>query len=593
MESHKRFAKGGEVEGMTVEVNSPHIQLALREVIKKYPGQNFNASPVSLSGANEIGAMACLFHYRRELEDYGKKLPDLEPRMHVLLAVQFVTKRLGQAIQRYDALPADAEGAWIAYRDLWMLFKPGDFVLTGSGHSAAMLGVVQIKYEDGEQGMMAMFGLGGSKKQLGITAAYFSHDGKHFGYRQTTITISAYAGSEQVSNLAVRPLRYHADADARRARLMLRGKRFCDLAGIHHRHYSGWASAVEHEQTQGFLFSQDRYPEERVRVDGRVMVDCAAFAEYMSNDLVMLHSVKAEGESPTDDDYAMASDRVAGFSFNEKRWCLFMVDCLSDVPFNQNAFENLLLPPGQRRLVRLLARQHTTGRDGQDSFDDMIKNKGKGCILLLHGPPGVGKTATVEAVADDIQSPVYAILSGDLGSDLAKVEANVGRIFRLVKRWKAILLIDEADVFLEKRSPGDLIRNSFVSALLRTLEYFDGIMFMTTNRFDCIDPAFQSRMHLILAYKPLDSRARRGLWRFFLQRTDGYDAKNWPDETVKGLADLDLNGRQIKNIVRTANSLAVADNRRLSTEELDIVLTTVADFKAKSLPTSCSDGAEG
>jgi len=136
-----------------------------------------------------------------------------------------------------------------------------------------------------------------------------------------------------------------------------------------------------------------------------------------------------------------------------------MVDCLSDVRFNQDAFATLRLPEGHKRLVRSLARQHTTGKD---DFDDIIENKGKGCILLLHGPPGVGKTATVQAVADDIKSPIYAILSGDLGSDLSKIEANFRRIFRLVKRWRAILLVDEADIFLDWRVPGDLARNNFV-----------------------------------------------------------------------------------------------------------------------------------
>lgn len=103
-------------------------------------------------------------------------------------------------------------------------------------------------------------------------------------------------------------------------------------------------------------------------------------------------------------------------------------------------------------------------------------------------------------------------------------------------------------------------------------------MFMTTNRIQSMDPAFRSRMHLILEYKSLDPSSRKGLWRLFLERTADYKKQNWPDAEVDRLAAFDLNGRQIKNIVRTANSLALAEGHRLSVEEVEIVLSTVTEF---------------
>lgn len=106
-------------------------------------------------------------------------------------------------------------------------------------------------------------------------------------------------------------------------------------------------------------------------------------------------------------------------------------------------------------------------------------------------------------------------------------------------------------------------------------------MFMTTNSIYSMDPAFQSRMHLILEYKPLDLQSRKGLWRVFSERTAGYEKLDWPDTTVDRLANVDLNGRQIKNIVRTANSIALVEDHRLSSEEVDIVLHTVTNFQRK------------
>lgn len=71
------------------------------------------------------------------------------------------------------------------------------------------------------------------------------------------------------------------------------------------------------------------------------------------------------------------------------------------------------------------------------------------------------------------------ISAGEIPTVAAKLEAQLSRIFKITRHWNAILLLDEADVFLEKRS-SDLVRNSVVSVFLRRLEYCQGIMFLTT-----------------------------------------------------------------------------------------------------------------
>lgn len=60
--------------------------------------------------------------------------------------------------------------------------------------------------------------------------------------------------------------------------------------------------------------------------------------------------------------------------------------------------------------------------------------------------------------------------------------------------WRAVLLIDEADVFLERRSPHDINGNAIVGVFLRVLEYCTGILFLTSNRVTTIDEAFRSRI---------------------------------------------------------------------------------------------------
>lgn len=105
-------------------------------------------------------------------------------------------------------------------------------------------------------------------------------------------------------------------------------------------------------------------------------------------------------------------------------------------------------------------------------------------------------------------------------------------------------------------------------------------MFLTTNRVDSFDPAFQSRIHLALKYHPIGLDGRAGLWRLFLKRTTRYREEDWPDEVVKRLAAVELNGRQIKNTIRTANELAISEGQVLSAEEIQVVLETVTQFDA-------------
>merc|ERR1711939_1159242 len=100
-------------------------------------------------------------------------------------------------------------------------------------------------------------------------------------------------------------------------------------------------------------------------------------------------------------------------------------------------------------------------------------------------------------------------------------EHELQKILDIAHSWGAVLLLDEADVFLEKREVHDIHRNALVSIFLRLLEYFQGILFLTTNRVDTFDEAFQSRIHLPLRYGELSAKAKRRVWGMFLEMAKG------------------------------------------------------------------------
>lgn len=86
------------------------------------------------------------------------------------------------------------------------------------------------------------------------------------------------------------------------------------------------------------------------------------------------------------------------------------------------------------------------------------------------------------------------------------------RFFRMANDWDAVVLIDEADVYLEARSTENLKRNGVVSMFLRALDYFRGILFLTTNRVGRFDEAFMTRIHVAIGYERLNDAARERIW---------------------------------------------------------------------------------
>lgn len=188
--------------------------------------------------------------------------------------------------------------------------------------------------------------------------------------------------------------------------------------------------------------------------------------------------------------------------------------------------------------------------------------------MLLSGGPGIGKTLTAESVAENMRVPLYMMSAGDLGIKSSEVESSLTTILEMVAKWNAVLLLDECDVFLEARSAHDLERNKIVSIFLRTLEYYEGILFLTTNRVKNMDPAFDSRIHIKMEYPGLDKQARMQVWNNFLKGLE----HEISEEEMALLAGVEINGRQIKNILKTGGLLARHKGVKLGYVHLRTVL---------------------
>jgi ATPase family associated with various cellular activities (AAA) len=200
---------------------------------------------------------------------------------------------------------------------------------------------------------------------------------------------------------------------------------------------------------------------------------------------------RSKEDSFTDDELLIASPVVLGFAFSEKLWLEFTVSGIRDVEWNEGAYDSLVLPENHKSIVKSLVTSHKFS--AAKNIDDVISGKGKGLVAVLHGPPGTGKTLTAEGIAELLKCPLYMVSAGELGTDPRVLERSLTDILDIAHAWGAVLLLDEADVFLEERSIHDIHRNALVSIFLRLLEYFQGILFLTTNRVETFDDAFQSR----------------------------------------------------------------------------------------------------
>lgn len=168
--------------------------------------------------------------------------------------------------------------------------------------------------------------------------------------------------------------------------------------------------------------------------------------------------------------------------------------------------QKLILPQEQTDLIDILTAEMDV------LMDDIVAGKSGGTTVLCAGPPGVGKTLTAEVYSEIIQRPLYRVHSGQLGLNVTAMETSLKDVLTRAQRWGAVMLIDEADVYIKRRDD-NIAMNAVVGVFLRVLEYFNGLLFLTTNRVDDIDEAIVSRCIALIKFSAPDSAARRQIWQ--------------------------------------------------------------------------------
>lgn len=300
--------------------------------------------------------------------------------------------------------------------------------------------------------------------------------------------------------------------------------------------------------------------------------------EFFKNDR-WLQEKKLAGSTDWDPiDLAILPRRILGYVVRERKFARLDVQNFHHQPQGrQTTLDDIKMKDSHRNIIRSTVSSHFDKKEKEHKSivpeyqPDVIQGKGKGVVILLHGAPGVGKTATAEAVAQEYKKPLFPITCGDLGTTPEIVENTLKNIFRYAHLWDCVLLLDEADVFLTQRDRTDVERNALVSGtpptlriyclpqlssspeanmvlvFLRVLEYYSGILFLTTNRVGALDEAFRSRIHVSLYYPHLSRRDTLAILKDNLNRLPRVE--NVAEGEVAGPGHIQIQDREIEDFI--------------------------------------------
>ena len=252
------------------------------------------------------------------------------------------------------------------------------------------------------------------------------------------------------------------------------------------------------------------------------------------------------------------------FSLLYKTYIYIHIDDVLDYKYDEKAFERIFLPTDMKKMIQQVFSYSIKNLTG-----DILDYKHGGLIMMAEGNPGVGKTSTAEVYSELNQKPLYVVHVYEIGTDIRDIEKNLNMIFKRVEKWGAIILFDEIDVFLSKRND-NIEKSAVVGVFLRMMDYFRGIMFLTTNRCDVIDPAVLSRITLNVNYPDFTLETRRKVWTAKLLEAE------LKIDSMDNLVKLDLNGRQIRNMVRLGK---IIFTEHINEDKyIDLIRKTVPNF---------------
>lgn len=230
------YNESRELETTQLDIKSPHIKAALRDVVRSYPEVNIKSSgPISIFEEPQ-----CLFHYRNELEAHASMLQDQEAKDHVTFCLQYMAKLLRREILSYQKTMQDKDVIpGLEFQNLWMAFKPGALLYQKVNNVdviCRLKNLYKIKLAE-------------SPPYWHLITEVLMCTGKRFDYIYHIVHVSHFDGYKPLNELHIFPLEHHQQQDSIKASILERGKKYVSLRGIHHCSYEGLADVTSSSGT--------------------------------------------------------------------------------------------------------------------------------------------------------------------------------------------------------------------------------------------------------------------------------------------------------------------------------------------------------
>ncbi len=275
----------------------------------------------------------------------------------------------------------------ITYEHLWTIFQPGCNVYTTQDG-----GECAVRFSEGQYIDSPRYG-----RCFQLDCQQIDWDGERFGYTSQRPLLRSFTGTKPISELEAFPLDFHPNCAAITEKLLARGKLFEDYQGYHYKAY------------QGVGFFQTPCGPVKVNVDSRIIIDCYAYSRFNPDQQLHLQALTHTGGSIdsdacyyddggeghyfgndktskrtplTKEQLIICTAKVKGYALKTKKWLEFFVDTISEIQWNHDVFESLVLPEDQKELILCFAESQILYKE---KFDDFVSGKGKGIIMLLSG----------------------------------------------------------------------------------------------------------------------------------------------------------------------------------------------------------------
>jgi hypothetical protein len=429
----------------SIIVQSPHLKSALKEILRDYPG----VSP----GLDELTFEAPFEPFVHRWDKLCNAIDDKKgkKRDHLKLLQGALAGSMKEVLQRKNDL---IKNGLMTYNYLWTIFEPGQLLYAYIDGHERVFKLVKTDYN--------------ITKGFILELAYVDWDGTIFGFTRSMLAIGRFDGTRPIDSLLIYPLQFNTDVGLQE-RLLKRAKIFEGLKGSHYKAYEGVSVQLgllgefkqqatgriivdaesyylfnPHKQSHLEAFNEAKTGALRTRTT--VVYDSESSDDEAENPALRQWKYQAQideqnrimnmhngndvnqhriqnsvlnnelnllGEKTsknldmipalTDEQLLLCTPLIKGYSLKTKKWGSFYVDHITDIKWDDRAFESLVLPRDHKELILTFVESQVLYKE---AFDDVIQGKGKGIIMLLSGPPGVGKTLTAESGKTTLEYPM-------------------------------------------------------------------------------------------------------------------------------------------------------------------------------------------